>query len=308
MLNIHADDLGASRSVTDRILECYDNGVLTSASLMATGSAFEYATEQIRKRPALTVAVHLNLVEGVPLSPPAEVPWLVNERGEFRHGFLSLWLTDLRLGPGDRARFRLQINRELCAQINRVRRHLGEAFPLRIDSHMHLHLTPPFFATLLALAAEFKFAAIRLTNEPWFVHLRRPTDIVNYLGPNLLKHLLLNHLSGRYRRVLQRMGLASNDFFIGILFTGRMTAGAMRHALAALPGGGREGIVEALFHPGSAQPEEAGQFGSRKDLIKAHFAAARQREWLELHSSAMRQVIDHYADLAATPPTAPEVA
>ncbi|MCL5270860.1 MAG: ChbG/HpnK family deacetylase [bacterium] len=300
MLIIHADDFGASRAITDRILACHDEGRLDSTSVIPTGRAFDHAVGEKLKRPNLRLAIHLNLVEGRPLSPPSEIPLLVDGRGEFRLGFTGFWRLDRRFGRMGRADLRDQIKAELRRQIRRVAAALGADLPLYLDSHMHTHMTPPVFACLTELAAEFRFAYVRLPAEPFFWHLARPGDLRNYLGPNIAKHLLLNRLARRRRPVLGRLGIAANDYFIGVLYTGRMTAAALRAGLAAI--GGRAGdtrgrddaVVEALFHPGGAAPGEEAFFGSRKSLIEAYYSPNRNAEYQELLSPEMARIIAQY--------------
>ena len=64
----HADDYGLSKGITDNILLCHDQGILHRVSLMANGYAYDYACEELLQRPNLTGCVHLNLIEGEPLT------------------------------------------------------------------------------------------------------------------------------------------------------------------------------------------------------------------------------------------------
>src|SRR5262249_40646690 len=82
-LIVNADDFGLTESVNRGVLEAHHRGILTSATLMANGAAFESAVALARAAPRLGVGVHLNLSEGRPVSDPGSVPSLVDERGPF---------------------------------------------------------------------------------------------------------------------------------------------------------------------------------------------------------------------------------
>ena len=134
---IHADDLGISRGITDNILRCADEGALNSASVVVNCDASAYALAECRKRPGLRLALHLNLVEGRPLSPPGALDLLTDGDGFFRHTFFSLWKLWWLSGPAKRARLARQINLEFTAQIEAFRRASSENAPLAIDSRGH---------------------------------------------------------------------------------------------------------------------------------------------------------------------------
>ena len=61
-LLLNADDFGLTRSGTDAILDCVDNGPLNSVSILANGASFEYAIAELVKRPGLTAGIHINLI------------------------------------------------------------------------------------------------------------------------------------------------------------------------------------------------------------------------------------------------------
>ena len=62
-LIVNADDLGLTTAVNRGILRAFQDGIVTSASLLVTGSAFEDAVALARLNPELEVGLHLALVE-----------------------------------------------------------------------------------------------------------------------------------------------------------------------------------------------------------------------------------------------------
>src|SRR4029077_3491125 len=70
-LIVNADDFGMTDAVNQGIVDEHDRGIVTSASLMATGAAFEHAVALAKTRPNLAVGVHLTLTEQRPLTGSA---------------------------------------------------------------------------------------------------------------------------------------------------------------------------------------------------------------------------------------------
>jgi len=138
---ITADDIGMTRGITDGILRCVDRGAVDSVSLLANGRDFEHAASELRRRPQVRVGVHVNLVEGAPLSAPASVALLVGPCGRFTQSFGSLWLHGLKRRSRQREELAAQIEQETRAQIKAVRAAVGGR-PLHIDSHRHVHMIP----------------------------------------------------------------------------------------------------------------------------------------------------------------------
>lgn len=252
---ISADDLGASRGVTARILEAADTGLLTSVSAIATGVAVEYGVREAQRR-GLRVSLHLNFVEGRPLSRPGDVPLLVGEDGTFRLDFLGLWRATARSRGAARAAWKEQLGREMRAQIERLRELVSGDWPVSIDSHLHLHMVPLAFETLLELSEDYRFRYVRVLDEPFFLATEGAGAARNYLGPNLLKHTLLNRLSRPAKRALRARRIPYCDRFVGVLFTGNMRTAVAREALARAARAVPDGIIELLFHPGRADPAE----------------------------------------------------
>ena len=89
-LIIHADDFGITVEQSKAILElsdaCGGHGALSSMSMFANSPAFNECAELVRPfvdAGKIKLGLHLNIVEGHPVSNPDDVPLLVNERGTF---------------------------------------------------------------------------------------------------------------------------------------------------------------------------------------------------------------------------------
>src|SRR5712691_7317373 len=80
-LIVNGDDFGLTIGVNAGIERACREGILRSASAMATGAALEDAAERRRQLPQLGIGLHLTLVCERPACRPDEVPSLVDRNG-----------------------------------------------------------------------------------------------------------------------------------------------------------------------------------------------------------------------------------
>lgn len=210
--------------------------MLRAASLMVAAPAFEDAVERARRLPSLGVGLHVVLVNGRPALPVAQVPDLVDERGEF--------LTDL-VGAGFKFFFHPRIRRQLEAEI-RAQFERFKATGLRldhVDAQCHMHVHPTVFAMLLRIGKEYGMPGIRIPREPFLLSYRAAgnTGFRKRLGNSLLTEPWLALMRGRARRA----GVACNDYAFGVNDPGAMTQDRVVKMIDELP----EGVTEILFHP-----------------------------------------------------------
>lgn len=279
-LLVHADDLGNSKAISDNILECFGPGMpLSGASIMANGYAFDYAAAAFNKLESnYRLGVHINLLEGPACLSADEIPLLVDKKGYFCHSFHSL-LFAYYVSHKKRAEIEAQVKAEMRAQIRAVAEYLPEGSLMHVDGHQHFHMIPFIFKLLLELHQEFPIGYIRIAKEPFFIHLNS-TSILNYLGLNLIKHLLLNFLSGRCVELLKDTGIRSPDYFIGVLFTGNVTLESIRRALTVIKNKHLEEnlVVEILMHPGRADKSESEFWNGYPHLLDYYRSDNRQDE------------------------------
>jgi predicted glycoside hydrolase/deacetylase ChbG (UPF0249 family) len=291
---LHADDCGLSAGTTDAIVTCYDQGWLRRTSVVVNGAGWEHAVAALRRRPHLSVALHLNIFEGRPLSPPTEVDLLVDRRGRFYRGFAGLWAHGV-VGA-DATRLRAQLRLELRRQIERFVEAFADRGPLSVDGHVHYHVLPPVFDELLALCAEYPIRAIRLPREPLYWPLTRGAPRPPLV--NVVKNVVLRALCRRAEPSLHARCLETTEAFIGVLGTGAMTLAHVRVALDHLHRAGTSGAVEILFHPGRARPDEALLWSDRPELRAFYLSANRDREAELLRSDALGDLLRGYGALA----------
>jgi len=149
-LIINADDLGSNTERDRGILEAFNQGIVTSASMLANGPSFNTAVKQI-KESRLPVGVHLNLADGSPLTGP--IKGLTNADGQFPgkqklRKYLAANVCD-----------HSAIRNELAAQIERL--FDNDLQPDHLDSHQHCQLFPCMTTMMAELALEYGIPAMR---------------------------------------------------------------------------------------------------------------------------------------------------
>src|SRR5277367_6708040 len=117
-LIINADDFGLTSGINRAVAELHHAGVLTSATLMATGPAFEDSAAIARAHPTLGVGCHILLTDGLPVSHPDDIPSLLGADGKsFRPSLLDFLQALFRgtIHPDE-------VAREAIAQIQKLQR------------------------------------------------------------------------------------------------------------------------------------------------------------------------------------------
>src|SRR6266851_3582759 len=155
-LIVNADDFGLTEGTNHAIIDAHCNGIVTSASLLANGYAFDHAVELARQHPALGVGVHLTLTEGPPVA--SAVPELLASDGKLplsNQPFVRALLAG-RL-PRD------AIRREFAAQIGKVI--AAGITPTHIDGHKYIHLLPGVSQIAADVARQFGIGVMRIPHR-----------------------------------------------------------------------------------------------------------------------------------------------
>ena len=155
---IAADDLGSSSLTTRAIMEAHDRGIVTAASIMPCGDAFQEAVQGVRERSKLSPGLHVTLCDGRSVLPHTSIPDLVDPHGCFMKSPAVTWLNF------GKARVMSQVEMEVEAQFNRLE--TAGIHPSYIDSHHHLHMHPRVFEVICRLASQRGVAWIRIPHEP----------------------------------------------------------------------------------------------------------------------------------------------
>lgn len=238
-LVITADDFGRSSSINKAVAAACDSGILTAASIMAGGDAFEEAVALAATHPQLSVGLHVTLSDGRPVFSPAHIPDLVNGEGSFDKSPMRAGIAYWRL----RRRLEGQIEKEVKAQFDKVEE--AGIHPTHVDCHHHLHMHPVLFDIIAKEAAGRHVAWIRIPREPWSLvwGLRSP-----YAGLKTFPvSVIFGLLACRNAKTARRWGLKTADNVYGLSGTGRMDEGYLLSLLSYI----KRGVSEIYLHPDS---------------------------------------------------------
>ncbi len=221
-LVVNADDFGFTRDVNQGIVEAHRNGILTAATIMSGGAAFDDAVRLARENPTLDIGVHLVLVGQPPF--PMTVAKLTR----------AVMLRQIR------------IYEELSAQVRKV---LDAGLtPSHLDTHKHTHLLPPVLDAVARISEEFKIPWVR---RPFDFPLQAPLQPGGVSWKKRAVSRAFGVVRGRFERVLTRHGCRSTDHFAGFAITGKFDAMDVAALIRSLP----EGSTEFMCHPGICTEE-----------------------------------------------------
>ncbi|MGP8089691.1 MAG: hopanoid biosynthesis-associated protein HpnK [Syntrophobacteraceae bacterium] len=233
-LIINGDDFGASREVNEAVILAHRRGILTSASLMVSGRAYEHAVMLAKENPRLAVGLHVTCADGRPVLSPSQIPHVVGKNGTF---------------PSDPAKAGLQyffcpsarkdLFNEIAAQFEKFSQS-GLIFS-HVDSHCHLHVHPVVLDAVVELSERYRIKRVRVPADSFFSalpFLGSPLSAAGYA-------LVFKLLTDRMKRKLRRRGFIFPQRVYGNLLTGSMSIEYVLSLLDNLP----QGTNEIYFHP-----------------------------------------------------------
>ncbi len=234
-ITLTADDFGLSEQVNEAVERAHRDGCLDAASLMVAGPAAADAIRRARALPGLRVGLHLVVIEGPAVLPPASIPDLVDARG---------WFPSDQLRLGLRYAFRRQARRQLADEIRaQFAAYAATGLPLaHADAHKHMHLHPVVGAQLIRIGRDFGLRRIRVPAEP--------ASVLAACGHRpILADRALHGWTRVLRHQARRAGLAFPDQVFGLAWSGAMTRARLLRLAAHLP----EGDSEIYLHPATGQ-------------------------------------------------------
>ena len=263
-LIVNADDFGVSEEVNEAVVRAYNEGVLTSASLMVTGAAFEQAVTLAKENPGLAVGIHLVTVVGKSVLSPSEIPTLVDKEGNFSNNPTAAGLKYyFSMGA------RRDLRKELAAQFEKFH---STGLPLsHIDGHLHLHVHPVIFNAALELGAKYGAPRMRVPDEERRLALQFDRE---HLLQKTVHALLFGGLAGYMKKKLKQRGFTFPERVYGNLQSGRMSE---RYFLYALDNLTAE-TNEVYFHPAVYSDDKLLDNDQRQCLIEFEALTSKRAE------------------------------
>ncbi len=141
-LILNADDFGLSPSINKGILECFNEGLISSSTVMMNTPYTDEAIKIIKDNNLKNIGIHLNLTYGKSVLPASEVPSLVDDHGVFHYVCMLGYYTQY-----------LDAKKELKAQIEKFLSYGLK--PTHLDHHHYFNEIPNILKAYLELAQEY---------------------------------------------------------------------------------------------------------------------------------------------------------
>ena len=238
-LILNADDFGMTRGVNEGIIRAHREGILTSATLMANGPAFDDAVRLSAANPKLGVGCHLVLVGGKCVARREDIASLADGDGNLPES-LAKFVARLSSGmiPAK------EIEQELRAQINKIQSAGIRA--THLDTHKHTHAHPRVMESLARIAKEFGIKRVRKPVENLHDSWQTMRTDRKGISMQIVAAGAVRAVGPRFYAIARKYGLHFPDHFLGLAVTGQVSAAALRRMVDNLD----EGSTEIMLHPG----------------------------------------------------------
>lgn len=234
-LIVNADDFGLHPLINAGIIKGYEEGFITSTSLMPSAPCWQEAVALAKAHPALGIGIHLTLVGSVaPVLPKEKVSSLLDDNGLFLPDYVAFakrYYTGAVKGAELEAELRAQIERALAAGVNIT----------HIDSHQHTHVLPGINTLVLKLCNEYNIIRVRIPKEGYFFTGGFRTGVGRLIGRSGL-----SFCADMAALRADSLGLRHPQHFYGMLAGGHLNTQLIANILRKLP----EGVSEIMTHPG----------------------------------------------------------
>lgn len=261
-VDIHADDYAYSINTSKDMLECMKAGKLDSFSIICNTKWFDESMEMLyREIPDLPflplISVHLNIPEGASESDLIPMSW-----GRL---FLSSY-------SFKRKKVKEELKKDLKKQIDTTQAAIDKCISIarengiechqkgvRLDSHIHTHLIPVVWDSLVEVIEEEKYDIeyIRNPKEPIGPFMKRISLWTSFGIVNFIKNRILMLYSKKCDRFCDAHHI-DKIYMWGLMMSGHMDYERIEKIypdmLKKAEKDGRK--LELLFHPGKALPEE----------------------------------------------------
>ena len=261
-IDIHADDYGYSLDTSLDMLECMRAGRLDSFSIICNTKWFDESMQmlyrEIPKLPFLPlISIHLNIPEGYSESELFPMSW-----GKL---FLASY-------SPNRKKVKDELKKELKRQIFKTQSVINECIriahinhipyqqrAIRLDSHIHTHLIPVVWDSLVEVIDEedLNIEYIRNPKEPIFPFIKNTSLLPTYGIVNLIKNRILMMYSGKVDKYCKKHKI-DKMYMWGLAMSGHMDYERIEKIFPDMVQIAQKNnrTLELLFHPGKATVQE----------------------------------------------------
>lgn len=189
-LVVNADDFGISHEVNMAIVKCFKEGYINQTTIMVNMPFFDEAVALAKENGFENyVGLHLNLVEGMPLTEGLAKTSLLDDCGRFNS--LAFTIPQNRVYLNRQSR--VWIRNEIVSQIEVfLKSGMGGKF---IDSHQHSHVNLSILDILLSIIGDYRFERIRLARNIPYSSIKGLKRLAKYgVNKRIIKYNKMNSL------------------------------------------------------------------------------------------------------------------
>ncbi len=191
-LIINADDFGYSRGLNYGIVDAYQNGIVSSTTLLTTMPKTSEALELARANPGLGLGVHLTINLGKPFSDPTGIPSLIGDDGLFRK-FSFEQISEVDVSEVEKE-WTLQLKYIIDQRIS----------PTHVDSHHHFHSHPKLLPIACKLASiynlgiralppDYDYSQLSTADHENYKNIKKPDlTLIDFYGETVNENYFLN--------------------------------------------------------------------------------------------------------------------
>lgn len=246
---VNADDLGLSETVNGEVERLHKRGVLSSATIMATGPAVEGVPSIQDRNPELGLGLHMNATNFRAVTPAIRESMLCDGQGVFHLDFRSRY--QRRLTPLLAAEWMAQLEKVLDMGI-RID---------HLDSHHHVHTWPSVLPALREVSRRSGIQWVRNTRN--VVPAKEKAGLsqsVKYAG------------KWGWSRCVRMMGMTTTKGFCSVTDAVNLSrAGRFPWGLET---------IELMCHPG--------EIGNSEYVAEVHWLEAEFKAWIEGRGQLVR--------------------
>ena len=291
MVDIHADDYGYSINTSKDILDCIKAGKLDSFSIMPNMYAFEESMDMLYKEipnlPFLPlISIHINIPEGYfddDVFPMSWVKLFLSSYSPNRNAVKKALEIDLKKQI-EKGWLAIKKCIDLAEKSGIEHKQKG----MRLDSHIHTHLIPVVWDSLMSVIKEEKYEVeyIRNPKEPIIPFLKNASLIPSYGLANIIKNRILMLYSGKADRFCEKNNV-DKMYMWGLAMSGKMDYERIKQIYPEMIRycKKRNRRIELLFHPGRATENE-----KNSDMDKDYFPNANLSENRSIEKNAVMHI------------------
>jgi len=237
---ITADDLGINSHINQGIIECFQQGILTSAALLMNAPETKEGIALAKKHPGLEVGIHLSIVEGIALRESESTITDTVKYFDNKICLIKNWKDFLKKYMLQQINFS-ELEEELELQIRLFLSHFTH-IPF-LNGTQHMHIMPGVWKIVLKLAKKYSVKSIRI---PGF---SRPSVLwINQRLPFIIPFQVLGELA---RKDCRSNGIKYPLVVEGMQYSGKIDTKRLLLILQNL----QAETTEIVMHPGYESTE-----------------------------------------------------